>query len=214
MRVCKLCQRELDESEYYNRTPDSLMTWCKDCTKLRELQRRRARGQQPRGCNEPDGRRMCSKCREAKSVTDFYPRGQSYMRICKHCVIAHQRALRRAAGQKARRVRDPATTKLANALRCRVYHALEGNVKTAKTTELLGCTWLEFRHYMQQRFKPGMTWDNYGLKGWHIGHIRDCCAFDLADPAQQHACFHFTNLEPQWCHDNWAKPRDSRIEVS
>jgi hypothetical protein len=51
-----------------------------------------------------------------------------------------------------------------------------------------------------------MTWNNHGLKGWHVGHIQDCCSFDLTDKTQQRKCFHFSNLEPQWCTDNWRKP--------
>ena len=49
-----------------------------------------------------------------------------------------------------------------------------------------------------------MTWQNYG-DGWHIDHIHPCAAFDLTDPEQQKACFHWSNLQPLWAIDNFRK---------
>ena len=59
--------------------------------------------------------------------------------------------------------------------------------------------------HLEAQFKPGMTWDNYGLKGWHVDHIRPCASFDLRDPEQQRRCFHYTNLQPLWAEENLKK---------
>jgi hypothetical protein len=48
-----------------------------------------------------------------------------------------------------------------------------------------------------------MSFDNYGE--WEIDHIRPCSSFDLSDPKQQEECFHYTNLQPLWKHDNRLK---------
>jgi hypothetical protein len=58
---------------------------------------------------------------------------------------------------------------------------------------------------MESKFLPGMTWDNRGLRGWHIDHIVPCSFFDLANPEQQRKCFHYTNLQPLWAADNLRK---------
>lgn len=50
-----------------------------------------------------------------------------------------------------------------------------------------------------------MTWENYGVHGWHIDHIRPCKSFDLTDPEQQKECFHYTNLQPLWWWENLEK---------
>lgn len=71
--------------------------------------------------------------------------------------------------------------------------------------DLLGCTIDEFKQYLESRFEPGMTWDNYGVMGWHIDHIVSCWRFDLTNPDHQRQCFHYTNLQPLWREDNMAK---------
>jgi len=77
--------------------------------------------------------------------------------------------------------------------------------KSAKTTELLGCTIEEARDWLEMLWEPGMSWSNYGRKGWHIDHVEPCSSFDLSDPSQQRKCFHFSNLSPLWWYDNLSK---------
>ncbi len=77
--------------------------------------------------------------------------------------------------------------------------------KAAKTSELIGCTFVELIAHLASLFKPGMSWENYGLHGWHVDHKRPCASFDLTDPAQQRACFHYTNLQPLWALENRVK---------
>ena len=69
----------------------------------------------------------------------------------------------------------------------------------------MGCTTDELVAHLEKQFTPGMTWDNWAYRGWHIDHIRPCASFDLADPEQQRECFHYTNLQPLWAVDNMRK---------
>ena len=70
---------------------------------------------------------------------------------------------------------------------------------------LLGCSAEQLRTHLEEKFTDGMSWDNYGYRGWHIDHIRPCASFDLTDPQQQLECFHYTNLQPLWAEDNFKK---------
>lgn len=90
--------------------------------------------------------------------------------------------------------------------RTRVYQALSGFRKGAKTVELLGAPIRDVRDYIASKFKPGMRWDNWGE--WHIDHEKPCNTFDLSDPDQQKICFHYTNLRPLWKADNLQRPKD------
>lgn len=93
-----------------------------------------------------------------------------------------------------KRATDP-NYKIANNLRRRVIYALKGGPKTQPTLDLLGCTIPFLKSYLEERFLPTMTWENYGTL-WHIDHIIPCASFDLSDPIQQKKCFHYTNLQP------------------
>lgn len=102
-----------------------------------------------------------------------------------------------------RRRQDPAQ-RLLHALRVRLCQALNGlEKKEAATKELVGCSIEQLWSHLEAQFQPGMTRENYG--DWHVDHVRPCASFDLADPAQQRECFHFSNLQPLWARDNLAK---------
>jgi len=98
---------------------------------------------------------------------------------------------------------------LAMKLRQRISIAVKnaGGTKKAKTNQLTGCTYPQLRVYLEERFKPGMTWDNYGRgKGkWQIDHIIPCTAYDLTNEEAQRKCFHYTNLQPLWMEENVRK---------
>ncbi len=82
--------------------------------------------------------------------------------------------------------------------------------KNNTTWELTGCGRIELKKYLESLFTDGMKWDNLGLHGWHIDHIRPCASFDLTDPEQQKICFHYSNLQPLWAKDN--RKKGAKIE--
>lgn len=88
-------------------------------------------------------------------------------------------------------------------LRNRVWCAVNRGYKASRTILLLGCPIEHLKEHLQKQFRPDMTWENYGI--WEIDHIRPCASFDLRYPAQQRACFHYSNLQPLWATDNLTK---------
>jgi len=95
--------------------------------------------------------------------------------------------------------------KIRHNLRIRIGSVLKGKIKSGTTMSLLGCDADFFISYIENQFKNGMNWKNYGRNGWHIDHIRPCASFDLTDPEQQKKCFHYTNLQTLWAEDNLRK---------
>ena len=101
--------------------------------------------------------------------------------------------------------REIPENKLAHNQRKRVIGALKGIAKSNNALEMIGCSAIELKDYIESKFQDGMSWKNYGLDGWHVDHIRPCASFDLSDPSQQEECFHYTNLQPLWAKDNLSK---------
>jgi len=88
-------------------------------------------------------------------------------------------------------------------LRGRIYKALKGYTKGHSSLNLLGCSIVELKVYLESKFIPGMMWENHGE--WHVDHIKPCKLFDLSDVKQQEECFNYKNLQPLWASDNFKK---------
>ena len=86
--------------------------------------------------------------------------------------------------------------KLRKNCRNRIRMALKGNFKSASTRELIGCTIDELRSHLESLFEPWMTWENQGLGGWDVEHIKAMTKFDLTSPRQQQECCNWSNLQP------------------
>jgi hypothetical protein len=95
--------------------------------------------------------------------------------------------------------------RVATNLRKRIRDAIKRGIKSDKTMNLLGCSLEELKRHIENLWQPGMSWENYGMYGWHIDHVKPCAVFDLSDPEQQRACFHWSNLQPLWAGDNIRK---------
>ena len=98
--------------------------------------------------------------------------------------------------------------KILGNLRNRCFCAINkryGITNSKKTLDLLGCSIDEVREHLELLFVDGMSWENYGIHGWHIDHIIPCNYFDLTDPEQQKRCFNYKNLQPMWAKDNIKK---------
>ena len=81
--------------------------------------------------------------------------------------------------------------------------AVKRNTKSGHTIDLLGCSIDQLKNHLENQFKPGMSWSNYGK--WHIDHIRPCASFDMRNPKDQKVCFNYKNLQPLWAIQNLTK---------
>lgn len=94
------------------------------------------------------------------------------------------------------------------ALRSRLHSILKTKAinKIVKNSfDLIGCTSNYLKLYLEQQFKPGMTWENYGVNGWHIDHIIPLSKFNLTTLEEQKKACHYTNLQPLWAFENLSK---------
>lgn len=171
----------------------------------------------------------CTGCSQSLPLDRFYQRRNGgIVSRCKECVCAaglarpaeqkrrYDAAARRRPGHYkvvaariTRRRQEDLAFRLAERLRSSIRQAMKRNGarKDIPTADLIGCTVEEFRAHIEAQWGPGMAWSNYGPRRdcWQLDHIRPVASFDLTDPDQVTACFHFSNYQPLWTPENAAK---------
>jgi len=105
---------------------------------------------------------------------------------------------------KKRKKIDP-EYKLWKNVRTRVnnYLKLENINKNSSTYELIRLTPNELKIHLESKFVEGMSWNNYGLYGWHIDHIIPLSSANTEE--EIYKLCHYTNLQPLWSEDNLKK---------
>lgn len=172
----------------------------------------------------------CTKCKIAKSL-EYFPkhatRKDGYYNQCKFCVNAINRKyyqknketrkaqfkkyyeINRVAlviknsKQTSFRRKTDLNTRIAANLRRRINHIIKGENKKGSAVKDLGCSINELKIYLEQKFKPGMSWENYGK--WHIDHIKPLSKFNLALREELLKACRYDNLQPLWREENSAK---------
>jgi hypothetical protein len=76
----------------------------------------------------------------------------------------------------------------------RLNYLLEKN-DIIESVTLIGCTIPEYKAYLEQRFREGMSWENYGTI-WCIRRIIPFTEWNLTNPAEAALCYHYTNSVP------------------
>ena len=168
---------------------------------------------------QPLLQKICNTCNQQHPITDYRAIGRgiklnnSNHNTCVKCRRYEAKTKWRLKNKKRlyaaayKWARGNTQCKVSKLLRSRVLECLKktNTVKTTRFNNLLGCSIEHAIKHIESLFKPGMSWDNHGLHGWHIDHILPCSRFDLTDVEQQKKCFHYTNLQPLWAKENLSK---------
>jgi hypothetical protein len=179
MKYCYTCERTLDKSCFCKLkiTKDGLNTICKEC--------------------------RCNYTRKyyKNNTTDIAEKKTVYRKNNWDYILNRQKKY-----TKKRKQEDP-IFQLSINLRGRIkaYLKCKGiSGRLSKSTqEMVGCSPKELREYIENKFVDGMSWDNYGAKGWHLDHIIPLCSANTKEEAIK--LNHHTNFQPLWATDNLKK---------
>ena len=153
----------------------------------------------------------CSKCDTVQPIANFSKdkyHKDGLQTYCKSCAIAYRNknkekmALYRKDYMRNRRSIDPLLS-----LRDRIARGInkslkkKGYTKTSMTYEILGCSYEEFKVYIESKFLEGMSWDN--RSEWHLDHIIPV-SYGLTEE-EILALNHHSNFQPLWAIDNLRK---------
>lgn len=73
--------------------------------------------------------------------------------------------------------------------------------------KIVGYDTQELKEHLENQFKDGMTWDNYGRNGWHIDHKIPISLFVITSAKCKgfKKCWGLENLQPLWEKENISK---------
>ena len=118
-----------------------------------------------------------------------------------------------AAYRRTRRALDNATARsiprnrLRDAVSGRMSASLRDGKRGRPWESLVGYTLFDLVLHLESLFTAGMSWENYGYRGWHIDHIRPVSSFEFesTDDEGFRECWDISNLQPLWAEDNLKK---------
>ena len=108
--------------------------------------------------------------------------------------------------EKTRKNNDP-IYKLIGNFRTAIYTVLKENdlSKFGHYFEILGYTPEDLINRLENQFKDGICWENYGK--WHVDHIKPISSFNFTsiDDDEFKKCWSLDNLQPMWGKENILK---------
>lgn len=159
-----------------------------------------------------NGKRKCTDCGKWLILDNFHKGKEK----CKKCRLMYQRTEK---GKKEQRKRNKKweqsekgkifnkkyklTRNLSNSIR----QSLNGNKNGEHWEDLVEYTLQELKIHLESLFQLGMNWNNHGLYGWHIDHIRPISSFNITDYNCKDfkKCWSLSNLQPLWAEENMTK---------
>jgi hypothetical protein len=76
-----------------------------------------------------------------------------------------------------------------------------GYTKRSRTHQILGCSFMDFKIYIENQFSEGMSWDNHGK--WHLDHKIPVSWGETEDRVIE--LNYYTNFQPLWASENLNK---------
>jgi hypothetical protein len=112
--------------------------------------------------------------------------------------------VRERARNNYKKYRECPEIVLIQACRNRINKLINRNSKSLKSIEMIGCSIIMLKQWLEFQFVCNMNWENYGSY-WHIDHVKPCSLFDLTKNEEQENCFNWKNLRPCVASENIKK---------
>jgi hypothetical protein len=220
MKICSKCggEKPLDEFYNYQQSKDGKRSACKECTN--KDNKSWAQKNEVSYTTYLKKYRQAHKEEHAEYLSKYNDKHKDRIKIKekewrekntdhikekqKNWYDKNRRKkLRQNSEYRVSRMKNDPVFRLTMYLRSRMNGLMRG-YKDKKALELLGCTLVEYKTYLESRFYGVINWENYGTI-WHLDHIIPCSAFDLRNPEEQNKCFHYTNTQPLLAKENLQK---------
>jgi type II secretory ATPase GspE/PulE/Tfp pilus assembly ATPase PilB-like protein len=139
---------------------------------------------------------VCSKCLTIKDMENFVKDLSRENKLSAQCNSCKNRYY-------SDRKKSDKLFKLSSRIRSIISKQINKNnlKKSEKTEDIIGCSFNEFKNYLESKFDDNMNWENYGE--WHLDHI---IPISYAKTEEEiYELNHYTNFQPLWAKDNLSK---------
>lgn len=225
-RVCTLCKTEksIEEFALKKSHKDGISPWCKNCKSIKDKanyeKSKLKRLEKAKSYYEINKDSILTRRKTDEKVKEY---NKIYKKENKEYLRQYQNAYNHENKESIRqwrslynktnrdninqynkkRSKDPLIKTIKN-VRSRLLDFLNNKnlTKSKKFSEYIGCSKAELIQHLENQFKSGMTWENYG-EVWHIDH-----SIPLSSATTENRVYelsHYKNLKPMFALDNLSK---------
>jgi len=191
-KICSKCKLEKDITDFYKRLDRKCGTksQCKVCDNSNSIKWKENNSERKKVYDKKYKENNPDKIKKTQQISSrkYYYKNKSKINY-----------------SKKERLKLDVIFKIKNSVRSRIRGFLKKkNIqKNNSTFNIIGCSPEYLKQYLEEKFTHRMSWENYGFYGWHIDHIISLDNGKTED--EIYKLCHYTNLQPLWCDDNWAK---------
>jgi hypothetical protein len=179
MKFCKKCNTEKEYVFFYIFKNNRISTYCKTCTNLINNKNKK-NNKEKIELQQKEYRRNNKEKKKLYNLINkdrIKEQRKEYRKLNKDKIKEQRKEYRKLNKDKINNYRkqkmlnDP-LFKLSHTLRNLIKESFKkiGYNKESKTYEILGCSFEEFKIYIEEKFDEFMSWENHGTY-WHLDHI-------------------------------------------
>jgi hypothetical protein len=212
-KICSKCKEEKEVCEFgvNNSSKDNLRSSCKQCRKIEgkvyrknNIEKRKITIKNWYNKNPNYNKEYHLKNFEdlnRKTKERYLLNAEKYRETSKKWSERNKEKMNEYYNNRNKTLRktDPLKKLIFN-VRTRIYSVLKNKTKTS--FEIVGCSPIQLKEYLEQKFTEGMSWDLMG-RHIHIDHIIPLSSAKTED--EVYNLCHYTNLQPLWAIDNLKK---------
>lgn len=192
LKICSKCKIEKPYSEFYKRKDRKIgiESRCKLCCKIKfkKFLENNKEYFKEHKAKFPEKYKEYRKKDRLKNIDKRREYEKQYNTINKDKRLENKR----------NRIKNDPLFKLSSNMRTALWRCIKN--KTSRTENIVGCTFEYLKIYIESKFEPWMTWDNYGVYngefnyGWDIDHIIPLSSSNTEEELIK--LNHYSNLQP------------------
>ena len=219
MKTCTVCKTELSKDQFHreSKSKDGLSSQCKKCCSVKKQKKYAANPEKIKLAASLYAVKNKEKVKTVNKIYHLDNKEKINSRKKQYYLDNKAELIRVGVNYKRERYANDNLYKLSQNIRTVIRNAFKNNnfSKKSKTSQILGCSFVDFKLYLESKFEPWMNWSNYGNwngapkdinTAWDIDHIIPLTQAKNEDEMVK--LNHYTNLQPLCSYCNRYIKRD------